>query len=435
MPPKRYLFATLFIAGMLMLAALMQAFKPARQGGVAPDASAISLSLDSFETLTDLRLEEGWTPRFTGTRDPDQEESWPPEGGFDTPWEPASPFLADQAIALNGPEGRSEVDLWKGIEWRHYRFDSPLVSARLDSAKQNRLLITMALGRGHFETRLLEIPEGRVLWAVDSGPWSRFSWDGQAVLLGFADPVQPGRMLVTALPVDGELPEKSLAPWDEDGLQRPPRRWATRLEQLWDDGKDLPGPKILIPWLKGDHLWMPRKDRLWVSTEGTWALWALKDGTWRRDAEGFGVLAAHPPSRMGLIALPAIGETESPRSVSPVDRADFQPVSTGLAPWPAYDPAWLWRKDAALTPWDLRWNEGESPLPKERQRESLQRAYRAEWQTASHLRPSVRGWLPKGPLVALRELYGVSWIWVGDRVLLVRLADTGRLNRLKGALG
>ena len=433
MPPKRYLIATLFIAGMLMLVALMQAFKPAREGGVAPDAAGLSLSLDSFEAITDLRLEEGWTPRFIGAQDPDQLESWPFEGGFGTPWEPASPFLADQAVALNGPSGRSEVVLWRGLEWRRYRFDLPLVSARLDPAKQNRLLVTLGLGRERFETRLLEIPEGRVLWAVDSGSWSRFSWDGQGVLLGLADPAQTGRLLLTVLPVDAEIPEKSLAPWNEDDLPRPPPRWPTRLEQLWDDGKDLPGPKVLIPWRMGDHLWIPRKDRLWVSSEGTWAFWKMKDGTWRREAGGFGVLAGHPPGSMGLVGLAASGDESVWRSVSTVERADFQSVPEDQLPWPAYDPAWLWRKGSAITPWDLRWNDGETPLSKERQRDSLQRAYRGEWQTASHLRASVRGWLPRGPQVALRELQRVAWVWVGDRILLVRLAATERLNRLKGA--
>ncbi len=432
MPPKRYLIATLFIAGMLLLVAVVQAFKPPREGGVALDPAVLSLNLESFETLADLRLEDGWAPRFIGAQDPDQWESWPPEGGFGTPWEPASPYMGDQAVALNGPEGRSEVALWRGLEWRHYRFDAPLASARLDPARHNRLLVTLHLGRGRFQTKLLEVPEGRVLWAADSGPWSRFSWDGKAVLLGLADPAQPLRLLLTALPTEGEWPEGTLAPWDEVDIPAPPRGWITGAADLWDDGKDLPGPKLLTPWRPGSRLWMPRWDRLWISAEGTWTLWRLRDGAWTRQATGPGVLAAQPPSQMSALAPSLEG---AQRLLGGIDAAEWNAVPVELAPWPAYDAAWLWRKSGAVTPWDLRWNESLEPLPKETQRQSLHSAYRAEWSAASHLRTSVRGWLPAGPQVALRELSGVAWVWVGDRVLLVRLAGTDRLRQLKGAAG
>jgi hypothetical protein len=118
-----------------------------------------------------------------------------------------------------------------------------------------------------------------------------------------------------------------------------------------------------------------------------------------------------------------------------VDAAEWKAAPADAPPWPAYDAAWLWRKDAsqgALTTWDLRWNEAESALPKEHQRTSLWKAYRPEWRSASNLRASVRGWLPAGPQVALRELESVAWVWVGDRVLLVRLVGTERLRQLKG---
>ncbi len=429
-PPKRYLIATLFIAGMLLLVAVVQAFKSPREGGVVPDVAVLSLNLDSFETLADLRLEDGWAPRFMGARDPDQWESWPSEGGFGTPWEPASPFMADQALALNGPDGHSEVALWRGLEWRHYRFDAPLASARLDPVKHNRLLVTLNLGRGRFQTKLMQVPEGRVLWASDSGPWSRFSWDGKAVLLGMEDPASAHRLLLTALPVDAEWPESTLAPWDEPGLASPSRGWATKLDQLWDDGKDLPGPKLLIPWQVSSRLWMPRRDLLWVSSEGVWTLWRMREGLWRREAAGPGVLSAQPPGRMGLLTLTPDGPQ---RSRSGIDAPEWETIPAEQAPWPAYDAAWLWHQERALTTWDLRWNDGESPWPKENQRNSLLTAYRGEWRAASHLRRSVSGWLPAGPQVALRELSGVAWVWVGDRVLLVRLAGTDRLRQLKGA--
>ncbi len=420
---------------MLLLVAVAQAFKPPREGGVAPDEAVLSLNLERFEAIADLRLEDGWAPRFVGTQDPDQWESWPSEGGFGTAWEPASPFMSDQALALNGPGGRSEVAFWHGLEWRHYRFDAPLASARLDPVKGTRLLVTLNLGRGRFQTKLLEVPEGRVLWAVDSGPWSRFSWDGRAALVGLIDPSQTARLLLTALPLETDLPDSSLAPWNEDGMPGAPRGYPVRLEQLWDDGKDLPGPKLLIPWHPGSQLWMPRSDRLWVSSEGAWTLWRLKEGIWRREATGPGVLTAQPPFRIGLVAPAPEGYL---RSRTEASAAEWEAVAPELPPWPAYDAAWLWRKEeskGALTAWDLRWNEGASPLPKEHQRSSLVSAYRAEWRAASNLRASVRGWLPVGPQVALRELNGVAWVWVGDRVLLVRLVDTERLRRLKGAAG
>ena len=96
--------------------------------------------------------------------------------------------------------------------------------------------------------------------------------------------------------------------------------------------------------------------------------------------------------------------------------------------WPPYDPAWTWwSPDQAATAWDARWGKP-SPLPKERQREALLRANRPDWITASGLRASVRGWLPSGPEVALREASAVAWVWVGDRALLERLQPTGRLT-------
>ena len=41
------------------------------------------------------------------------------------------------------------------------------------------------------------------------------------------------------------------------------------------------------------------------------------------------------------------------------------------------------------------------------------------------------GWLPRGPEIALREPYGIAWIWVGDRVLLVRLVEVERIRLLR----
>lgn len=439
--PQRYIIATLFIAAMLLLFAVVQAPRPVSSGGVAAEGAPMVMNLGGYESLAELRLEDGWSPRFQGTRDPDQPEAWPFEGGFGTPWEPASPYLGDQGLALNGPGGRSEVVLWKGLEWRRYRFDAPLSSARLDPAKGNRLLVTLQMDKDRFETRLLEVPEGRVLWSTQSGPWSRFSWDGRAALIGFFEPTEgkgDTRFLLSVLPLEGEGGEATLAAWDEPGLPAPPRGLALRPEALSDDGRDLPGARLEIPWHAGDGLWFPRSDRLWHGGALGWTAWGLEGGKWRRQGAGAGLLSAQPPLRMGLAepvrATPSGPgpEVEMQRRTSPVAKVEWSPVPDEALPWPAWDAAWVWRGNGAFDAWDQRWNE--SALPPERQRQALFETYRSEWRAAMGLRASVKGWLPRGPEVALREPLGVAWIWVGDRVLLVRLVDVERVRILRKLL-
>jgi hypothetical protein len=425
--PRRYLFATLFIAAMLLLLAIVQAPKSTREGGVGAPAAVAVMGLDTFETLAELPLVDGWSPRFQGAMDPDQSDPWPFPGGFGTPWEPASPYLMDQGLALNGPGGRSEVALWRSQEWRHYRFDAPLVSARLDPLRGRLLLVTLATGPRRFETRLLEVPEGRPIWSADSGPWSRFSWDGRAVLLGLAT---EGGQLLSALPVEGEIPGATLAPWDEKDLPRPPRAWPVKESQLWPDAQDIRGARLLVPWGEDARLWFPRGDRLWISQGGQWSLWNLEDGTWRRSAAGSGVLSAQPPRAMGRVSA---GPEGTARFRSSLQEANWEPVDAGVEPWPAYDPAWCWGREGALTAWDLRWG-GASALSMERQRDSLRRMYRADWKMAAGIRASVAGWLPQGPEVALRETVDVAWVWLGNRILLVRLQPTERARKLKSFL-
>jgi len=427
--PQRYIIASLFIAAMLLLFAVVQAPRPVSAGGVGAPEAPVMMNLGGYEAQSEYRLTDGWAPRFQGALDPDQPDAWPFEGGFGTPWEPASPYLADQGLALNGPGGRSEVVLWRGLEWRHYRFDAPLCSARLDPAKGNRLLVTLQMGPGRFETRLLEVPEGRVLWSAQSGPWSRFSWDGRAVLVGLFEPGE-SRLLLSALPMDAEPGEATLAAWDEAGLPPPPKGIATKLEALSEDGRDLPGLRLEIPWRAGDRVWMPTGVRLWHGGFQGWTLWALEGGRWRRLAAGPGVLNAHPPQRMALVeALPDEGMV---RKLGSLVRADWTEVAPDALPWPAWDAAWAWRDTGAIDAWDQRWNE--SALPPERQRQALFETYRAEWRTAMELRASVKGWLPRGPEVALREPLGVAWIWVGDRVLMVRLVEVERIRTLRKLL-
>ena len=110
------------------------------------------------------------------------------------------------------------------------------------------------------------------------------------------------------------------------------------------------------------------------------------------------------------------------RSLSSATDSTWKDLPTEAEPWPPYDAAWAWKaEDAAFTSWDLRWGKGAEGFPRERQREALKKSFRADWHAASSLRASVRGWLPEGPDIALREASEVGWVWVGDRVLLVRL--------------
>lgn len=427
--PTRYLIATLFIAALLLLVAIVQAPRPSRAGGVAVPEATTALTLDSFEVVAELPLDEGWAPRFQGTRDPDQPDPWPFEGGFGSPWEPASAYLGDLGVALNGPRGRSDLVLWRGLEWRHYRFDLPLVSARLHPRRPNRILVTLQSGAARFETRLMEVPEGRVLWSVDSGPWSRFSWDGGAVLVGLADPGNPNRILLSTLSGDGEKGTATLADWSEPGLPPPARNWPVKVEQLWDDGRDQPGASLLLPWGPDCRLWMPAQDRLWVADGAGWALWGLEAGIWRRLATGAGVLDGQPPERMGLVRSAADGSPE--RASSDPRQADWTPVAAEAPPWPAYDPAWCWHGGGAFSAWDLRWNDPAPRLPPETQRDALKRRFLGDWRAGQALRISLKGWLPAGPEVALREAHGVGWVWVGQRIVLVKLPENERVRTLR----
>lgn len=432
MIPNRYLIATLFIAAMLLVLAVVQGRRSTRDGGVVADTTAVALSLDSFEAVAEFRLEEGWAPRFEGAQDPDQWAPWPFQGGFGAPWEPASPYLRDQGLALNGPGDASEVVLWRGLEWRRFRFEAPLTSARLDPGKGQRLLVTLRMNARRFETRLLEVPEGRVLWAVDSGPWSRFSWDGKAAMVGLKHPSED-RLLLTTLPLEGDLKDRTLAAWDEPEFSSAPRGVATREANLWPDGQDLPGARIMVPWGLGDLFWFPRRDRLWTQLGTTWTLWSLEEGAWKRTATGPGWVGAHPPRLMGRIALDEGGKVA--RTQSEVAQAVWEPVAESQPPWPAQDPAWIWTPDGGIvTAWDLRWAEPELPWPAERQRQGLAKAFKPDWITSSRLRTSVKGWLAGGPEVVLREAEEVGWAWVGDRVLLVKLQPSERPKRVRKAL-
>ena len=214
---------------MLVLLAVVQAPRSKNQGGVGKGDVPSALSLESFETLAEYRLADGWAPRFQGAQDPDQGKPWPSAGGFEAPWEPASPFLGDQGFAMNGPHGTGRDPHLAGPGVAAL----PLRGAHLLGAPGSRQGQSPAgdpcAGCGSFrDAGCWRCPRGRVLWASDSGPWSRFSWDGKAVLFGLRAPAPEGAWLLTTLPVEGEVPPQTLAPWDESGMPRAPKGWITQ---------------------------------------------------------------------------------------------------------------------------------------------------------------------------------------------------------------
>ena len=77
MIPQRYIIASLFIAAMLLLFAVVQAPRPVSAGGVTAVESPAIMNLGGYESLAEFRLVDGWAPRFQGTRDPDQPDAWP----------------------------------------------------------------------------------------------------------------------------------------------------------------------------------------------------------------------------------------------------------------------------------------------------------------------------------------------------------------------
>lgn len=424
MIPKRYLFASMFIAAMLVLLAIVQAPRPTSKGGAMIINPSLPLCMDDFETIAEYRLQEGWAPRFVGNKDPDHDKAWPYCGGFGTAWEPASAYLADKGLALNGPGGNSEIVICKGIEWLHYRFNYPIASARLDPINSKRLLVTLMVGKNCFETRLIELPSGRVLWTTDSGPWSRFSWDGQAVVLGLFQSASKTSLMLSTIPVSSEIPELTMTLWDKKPVTSPSSVTCFQQDQYCDKGDRPLGVHLVIPWQQKAKFWFPRKDRLWVSVGNGWTMWGLSGDKWCRLAVGTGELYGQPPLNMGLLMVDQKSGVLN-RKIGPLNQINWELVSSEVEQWPLYDPAWIWcSRESAATAWGLQW--GKDRLSNEYQREALLRANRSEWITSSRLRVSVRGWLPEGPEVALREPFGVAWIWVGHKVIMKKLPSTSR---------
>jgi len=434
--PKRYLFASMFIAAMLMLLAIVQAPRPISEGGAAA-ASMSSLPLcmdgDGFETVAEYRLKEGWAPRFKGNLDPDHDKAWPYCGGFGAPWEPASAYLADRGLALNGPDGKSEVVICKGIGWRHYRFDYPITSARLDPINGDKLLVTLMIDDNNFETSLLELPGGQVIWNTCSGPWSRFSWDGQAAIFGLFQNTSKTIMLLSSIPVSQDIPELTMTLWDGRAPALQHKNSSIRQDScLIDKSKKILGAHFVVPWRRGAKFWFPRKDCIWVSVGNFWTMWKMDGYRWHRVATGIGELYSQPPIAMGLMTYnKRLGIFT--RLIGSLSQVRWDNVSVEDKQWPQYDPAWIWySRSSATTAWDSQW--GNPVFPEERQRDALVRTSRSEWITSSSLRASVRGWLPYGPEVALRESHEMAWVWVGHKVFMKKLQPNNRSMLIKKVL-
>ena len=356
MIPRRYLFASMFIAAMLILLAFVQAPKPIRDGGIFAIKDSATLCMDSFETIAEYRLQDGWAPRFQGAKDPDKDQAWSYVGGFGAPWEPASAYLADQGFAMNGPNKQSEVVIWKSMEWRHYRFNTPLVSARLDPIKSKLLLITLMVANNKFETRLIRLSDGQLLWSIESGPWSCFSWDGQAVIFGFHSIKNKAKLRLVTIQTTATDFKETLNNLYKQSISLLSKNNSLKREQLINN-KNILGAHLVIPWQSGARMWFPYKNKLWVSVGNIWSFWSLNEDKWHCDATGFGELYAQPPIKMGLIAYDRKLNSIA-RKIGPLNQVNWEAIPTGFKKWPTYDSAWAWwSDDFASTAWGLQWGK------------------------------------------------------------------------------
>ena len=176
--------ASLFIGGLLLLLSFSQGLFPESDEAVFGRVSTSTLlQIDDFSVEASLHVEPGWKPVLENRSEPEVTPLGSRSLGF--PWEPTSPFASPQGLALNGPGGRSKVYLWRNLDWRAYPYEVPIVSFRFNPHNSKQALVTFQFGPKRYETQLIDYPENRIRWSIPSGPWSRFSWDGRSVLIGF----------------------------------------------------------------------------------------------------------------------------------------------------------------------------------------------------------------------------------------------------------
>ena len=411
--------ASLFIGALLLLYSLAQGLFQ-RSDEVVMDSTSGSVwqQIENFTIEARLRLEPGWRPISPDGLEP---ESYPLGSlFFGLPWEPISPFSSPHGFAMNGPYGRSKVYLWRNLEWRVYPYEAPIVSFRLNPENNKQALITFQFAAHRYETQLIDYPENRTRWSIASGPWSRFSWDGRSVLIGFFEKRQ--RLLISTFSVNDEFSKSTLARYQEVGFQKMPEDIATEPEALSEDGQDLPGNRALLIWSKSHQLWFPHYDQLWVSDGSFWTLWHLDSSGWKRSQGGAGQLIPHFPlgfrienpqtnTRLGFVHI----DDQAPLSLRTLDRS--------LDELPRDADRWFWSSTGGISYEGHRWGSALSIAPT-RWQDELKKAFASETRQALVLRPELQVNLREGPQVQLFEAHGKAWVWTGDQIYLLNLLET-----------
>ncbi|MEZ0120212.1 MAG: hypothetical protein SGVNAXEH_000337 [Holophagaceae bacterium] len=418
--------ASLFIGGLLLLLSLAQGlFRKSDDLVFGRDTTPALLDIDNFSVEASLHLEPGWKPLFHKPQEPESEPlgSW----GFGFPWESAAPFSSPHGFPLNGPGGRSKIYLWRNLEWRAYSYEAPIVSFRLNPSNNKQALVTFQFGLKRYETQLIDYPENRIRWSIPSGPWSRFSWDGRSVLIGFFE--KSNRLLVSTWSIDEEPSEKSLAAYREPDFQRVPADLATRPDSLSDDGRDLPGNRIVLIWSKSHQMWFPRSDQLWVSDGSFWTLWHLNEQGWKRTQGGAGQLIPQFPDHFRLVT-PLKNDTLGMVNVDEKAPLSIQKWDPSRDPLPQDSDRWFWKSTGAISYEGERWGSARA-IPRTRWAEELREKYKAETQRVLQRRPELRSDLLQGPRLQLLEAHGKAWVWVGDEIYLLNLLDTSTTRAVR----
>jgi len=418
--------ASLFIGGLLLLLSFAQGlFRENDEGIFKLTSESVMTQIDNFSVETSLYVEPGWKPILSNHYEPEMN----PLGSrdFGLPWEPASVFSSPYGFPLNGPGGRSKVYLWKNLEWRTYSYEVPIVSFRFNPRNNKQALVTFQFGSKRYETQLIDYPENRIRWSIPSGPWSRFSWDGRSVLIGFFE--KSNRLLVSTVSVDEDPRVRSLAAYEEPDFQKVPDDLVTRPERLSDDGRDLPGDRVTLIWSKFHQMWLPRSDQLWVCDGSFWTLWHLSSKGWKRTQGGAGLLTPQFPDYFRLVT-PLKNDTLGMVNVDDKAPLSIRPVDPSEDPLPKYYDRWFWKSTGAISYDGERWGSARA-IPRTRWAEELRKKYTGETQRVLQRRPELRSDLLQGPRLQLLEAHGKAWVWVGDEIYLLNLLDTSTTRAVR----
>ncbi len=386
------------------------------------------LKIENLPIEATLTLERGWKPVFQNHAEPEIDPLGSRYFGF--PWEPATPLASPNGLALNGPQGRSKIYLWKNLDWRTYTYEVPIVSFRFNPRNAKQALVTFQYGRNLYETQLIDYPENRVRWSTPSGPWSRFSWNGQSVLLGFFE--KTNRLLVSSRSVDQSSPRSSLASYQEPDFQKVPKDVITLPQNLSETGQDFTGDRLMLIWSKSHQLWFPKGDQMWVSDGFLWTLWRLYPSGWKRTQGGAGRLTPHFPDYF------LIQDTSSKIPLGYVEVADRAPltikdINLTLKSLPDDYDRWFWKSDGAVSYEGERWGSAKK-IPPTLWIDELRKTYASETRRIISLRPELKPYLSQGPAVHVLESHGKAWVWVGDQIHLIKLLDTSTTRAVRAWL-